>query len=251
MCIRDCTLGGGKIFAGIIAAEILKIGELENDMTQDDKKRAVAEAALAYLSPGGTIGIGTGSTANYFIDALARIKHDVPATVASSLASARRLESHGIRVVDLNSVDSLDIYVDGADESTTERHLIKGGGGALTREKIVAAVAKTFVCIVDDSKLVERLGAFPLPIEVIASARNHVIAQIRQLGGDACLRVDFTTDNGNQILDVHGLDLTDPVAMESTLNQITGTVTNGLFAQRPADLLLVGGTTGVTAHGKR
>ena len=219
-------------------------------MTQDDKKRAVAEAAIAYVKPGDIVGVGTGSTANHFIDALATIKQDVPATVASSVASAQRLAGHGIPVVDLNSVDQLTIYVDGADESTDSLHLIKGGGGALTREKIVAAAARTFICIVDDTKLVDRLGAFPLPVEIIPSARNHVAARLREFGGNPRLREGFITDNGNEILDVHELDISDPVGLENALNQITGAVTNGLFAMRPADVLLIGRPDGVATFGK-
>ena len=218
-------------------------------MTQDEKKQAVARAALEYVETGAVIGVGTGSTANCFIDALADIKHKIDATVASSEESARRLEAHGITVMDLNSVGELAVYVDGADETTRHLHLIKGGGGALTREKIVAAVAKTFVCVVDDTKLVDRLGAFPLPIEVIPMARSHVARTIVQMGGQPELREGFTTDNGNVILDVHNLDIMEPVKMESELNQVTGVVCNGLFARRPADLLLIGGDAGVETMG--
>lgn len=214
-------------------------------MSQDNKKKAVAEAALEYVSQGDIVGVGTGSTANFFIDALAGIKGKIDGTVASSEATAKRLESHGIKVLDLNAVDAVPVYVDGADESTRHRHLIKGGGGALTREKIVAAVAEKFVCIVDDSKVVDRLGAFPLPVEVIPLARGYVGRKIRGLGGNPEWRKDFITDNGNVILDVKNLDILDPPELETELNQITGVVTNGLFARRPADVLLIGGDGGV------
>lgn len=214
-------------------------------MTQDDKKKAVARAALEFVEPGAIVGVGTGSTANYFIDALAEVKHKVDATVASSEESARRLREHGIPVTDLNSVGEIAVYVDGADESTRHLHLIKGGGGALTREKIVAAVAARFVCVVDESKLVDRLGAFPLPVEVIPMARSYVARRIVRMGGQPELREGFTTDNGNVILDVHNLEILEPARTESELNQITGVVCNGLFAQRPADVLLVGRDSGV------
>lgn len=209
-------------------------------MTQDEKKQAVAKAALEFVETGTVVGVGTGSTANYFIDALAEIKHKVEATVASSEDSARRLETHGIPVTDLNSVAELSVYVDGADETTRHLCLIKGGGGALTREKIVAAVARKFVCVVDDTKLVDRLGAFPLPVEVIPMARSQVARAIVHMGGQPELRAGFTTDNGNVILDVHNLDIMEPAKLESDLNQITGVVCNGLFARRPADVLLIG-----------
>ena len=214
-------------------------------MSQDDKKKAVARAALDYIRAGDVVGVGTGSTANHFIDALADIKSKLDGTVASSEATAERLKSHGIQVLELNAADNVDIYVDGADESTRHRHLIKGGGGALTREKIVAAVAKQFVCIVDDSKLVDRLGEFPLPVEVVPLARSYVARQIRGIGGNPSWREGFVTDNGNVILDVGNFDITDPPALESELNQITGVVSNGLFARRPADVLLVGTDAGV------
>ena len=213
-------------------------------MSQDKKKKEVAEAALEYVD-GGVIGVGTGSTANFFIDALAGIKSRLDGAVASSDATAERLKSHGIRVLDLNTVDDLPVYVDGADEATRHRQLVKGGGGALTREKIVAAVAKKFVCIIDDSKMVERLGAFPLPMEVIPLARSYVARRIRALGGQPEWRKDFVTDNGNVILDVRNLDIVDPPELESELNQIAGVVTNGLFARRPADVLLIGTGGGV------
>ncbi len=214
-------------------------------MTRDDMKKMAAEAALEYVEAGTVVGVGTGSTANHFIDALARIKHKIDGAVASSEATAQRLQSHGIPVLDLNAVDELPLYVDGADESNKYLHLIKGGGGALTREKIVAAVSRTFVCIADDSKLVDVLGAFPLPIEVIPMARSYVARQLLQRGGRPVLREGFVTDNGNQILDVHNLEILDPVQLESELNQIVGIVTNGLFARRPADVLLLGTEQGV------
>ena len=205
----------------------------------------MAEAAIAYLEPGSVIGVGTGSTANLFIDALGKVAARVEGAVASSEASAERLRRVGIPVLDLNLVDDLPVYVDGADEATRHLHLLKGGGGALTREKIVAAVARRFVCIVDDSKLVDRLGAFPLPVEVIPLARSYVARRLVALGGQPRLRAGFVTDNGNEILDVHGMDIREPVALEGELNQITGVVCNGLFARRPADVLLVAGANGV------
>ena len=214
-------------------------------MTQDDKKKAVARAALEFVESGTIVGVGTGSTANYFIDALAEVKHKVDASVASSEESARRLRAHGIPVTDLNSVSEMAVYVDGADESTRNLHLIKGGGGALTREKIVAAVAARFVCVVDESKLVDRLGAFPLPVEVIPMARSYVARRIVRMGGQPELRQGFTTDNGNVIVDIHNLDILEPARLETELNQITGVVCNGLFAQRPADILLIGRDSGV------
>ena len=214
-------------------------------MTQDEKKQAVARAALEFVETGTVVGVGTGSTANYFIDALAEIKHKVDGAVASSEESARRLAAHGIMVLDLNGVSELSVYVDGADETTRNLYLIKGGGGALTREKIVAAVASRFVCMVDDSKLVDRLGAFPLPVEVIPMARSYVARRIVRLGGYPELRDGFTTDNGNIILDVHNLDILEPPKIEAELNQIAGVVCNGLFAQRPADVLLLGRDSGV------
>ncbi|MEY4640591.1 MAG: ribose-5-phosphate isomerase RpiA, partial [Pseudomonadota bacterium] len=191
------------------------------------------------------VGVGTGSTANFFIDELAALKNDICATVASSEESARRLKAHGIQVVDLNSVAQIDVYVDGADECNEYLQLIKGGGAALTREKIVAAVAKEFVCIADESKLVPVLGKFPLPVEVIPMARSHVARQIVKLGGDPVWRQNVVTDNGNIILDVHNMSIVDPRALEAELNQITGVVTNGLFALRPANLLLLATAQGV------
>ena len=215
-------------------------------MTQDELKKAVAQAAIEYVEPDTYIGVGTGSTANHFIDALASIKGKLKGAVASSQATAERLQTHGIEVLDLNSVDQLSVYIDGADEANPHLHLIKGGGGALTREKIVLAVAKQFVCIADDSKKVPVLGQFPLPIEVIPMARSYVAREIvKRFGGEPVLRDGFTTDNGNVILDVHGLEITDPVAMENELNGIVGTVTNGLFAVRPADVFLCGTAQGV------
>jgi len=214
-------------------------------MSQNEKKKAVAEAALEYVSQGDIVGVGTGSTANFFIDALAGIKGRIDGTVASSEATAKRLKAQGIQVLDLNAVNAVPVYVDGADEATRNRYLIKGGGGALTREKIVAAVAEKFVCIIDDSKIVDRLGAYPLPVEVIPLARSYVARKIRGLGGNPEWRKDFITDNGNVILDVKNLDIINPPELESELNQITGVVTNGLFARRPADALLVGKDGGV------
>lgn len=214
-------------------------------MTQDEMKQAVAKAAIDYVEVGTIIGIGTGSTANFFIDELAKIKHQIEGAVASSVASAERLEGHGIEVLDLNSVSEISVYVDGADESNKYLHLIKGGGGALTREKIVAAVSKKFVCIADESKLVDVLGQFPLPVEVIPMARSYVAREIAKLGGQPVLREGFTTDNGNVILDVHNMEIMEPVKLEETLNHITGVVTNGLFARRPADVLLLGTQDGV------
>ena len=214
-------------------------------MNRNEKKRAVAEAALEFVVPGELVGVGTGSTANAFADALATVRGRIDGAVASSDATAARLAGHGIRVVDLNSAGELPVYVDGADEATRHRHLVKGGGGALTREKIVAAAARTFVCVVDDSKIVDRLGRFPLPVEVIPMARSLVARALVRLGGRPERRDGFVTDNGNEILDVHGLDILDPPALESELNHIAGAVTNGLFARRGADVVLVGTGAGV------
>jgi ribose 5-phosphate isomerase A len=216
-------------------------------MTQDEMKQAVARAAIDYVK-GGIIGVGTGSTANYFIDELARIKGRIDGTVASSEATASRLKGHGIPVFDLNGVGQLDLYVDGADEITRHFHMIKGGGGALTREKIVAACARTFICVADQTKLVDVLGRFPLPVEVIPMARSYVARELVKLGGQPKLREGFTTDNGNVILDVHGLSILDPVDLESEINQLTGVVTNGLFARRGADVLLLGTESGITTY---
>lgn len=214
-------------------------------MNQDEMKQAVARAALEHVVPNTIIGVGTGSTANFFIDALAEIKHTIEGTVASSEASAQRLRSHGIEVLDLNSVSQISVYVDGADETNRYAHLVKGGGGALTREKIVAAVADRFVCIVDETKIVDYLGAFPLPIEVIPMARSYVARQLAKMGGRPVYREGFVTDNGNVILDIHDLEIMEPTKFERQLNDITGVVTNGLFALRPADVVLVGTPTGV------
>lgn len=214
-------------------------------MTPEEKKQQVAKAALEHVVLGTIIGVGTGSTANCFIDALAGIKGKIEGTVASSEASAKRLRDHGIPVFDLNAVDEISVYIDGADESNHHLHLIKGGGGALTREKIVAAASGRFVCIADDSKLVDTLGAFPLPIEVIPMARSYVAREIVKLGGQPVLREGFITDNGNIILDVHHWQIDEPVKIETQLNQIVGVVTNGLFAARPADILLLGSDNGV------
>jgi len=216
-----------------------------NIMTQDEQKRAVAQAAIQYVPAGGVVGVGTGSTANYFIDELAKIKHKIEGAVASSEATTQRLNGHGIEVIDLNRVNVLPVYVDGTDEITEYLSMIKGGGGALTREKIVAAVAKKFICIADQSKLVKVLGKFPLPVEVIPMARSYVAREITRLGGQPVLRQGFTTDNGNIILDVHGLQILKPVELEATLNHITGVVTNGLFAKRGADVLLLGTNEGI------
>ncbi|MDM8560917.1 ribose-5-phosphate isomerase RpiA [Candidatus Parabeggiatoa sp. HSG14] len=214
-------------------------------MTPDEKKQQVAKAALEYVVEDTIIGIGTGSTANYFVDALATIKHKIEGTVASSNATAERLKSNGIPVLDINGVDEISVYIDGTDESNRYLHLIKGGGGALTREKIVAAVSKRFVCIADDSKLVDMLGKFPLPIEVIPMAQSYVARELVKLGGKPVWREGFITDNGNVILDVHNLQIMEPVKLETQLNEITGVVTNGLFAARPADVLLLGSDKGV------
>jgi ribose 5-phosphate isomerase A len=214
-------------------------------MDKEKQKRDAAQAALDYVTEGAVIGVGTGSTANHFIDALARAKSRVAGAVASSGATAARLRAAGIAVVDLNSVETLPIYVDGADEIDPQLHLIKGGGGALTREKIVAAVAQKFICIADRSKLVEVLGVFPLPVEVIPMAASHVARQLVRLGGKAALRPGVTTDNGNVILDVSGLRITRPVELETEINQIAGVVTNGLFARRAADVVVLGGADGV------
>ena len=216
--------------------------------TQDELKQQVAQAAVAYVKEG-VIGVGTGSTANFFIEELAKVKHKIEGAVASSEATAQRLRGHGIQVFDLNAVDSLDIYVDGADEITEHLHMLKGGGGALTREKIVAAVAKTFICICDETKYVPVLGKFPLPVEVLPMAKSYVARELVKLGGQPKLR-DFTTDNGNVILDVFGLNILDPLAMEAKINQIVGVVTNGLFAARPANVLLLATADGVKTYKK-
>lgn len=214
-------------------------------MTQDELKQAVARAALAYVIEGQIVGVGTGSTARLFIDALAEMKDRISGAVASSEDTKKRLEGHGIKVFDLNDVARIPVYIDGADEINSEMHMIKGGGGALTREKIVAAVASKFVCIVDRSKLVEVLGTFPLPVEVIPMARAYVTRELTRIGGRPLLRDGFVTDNGNLVLDVHGLQILDPVALETRINQIVGVVSNGLFACRPADVCLLGTGNGV------
>jgi len=214
-------------------------------MTQDELKQAVAREAIKHVVEDAVIGVGTGSTANFFIDELARIKGRIAGAVASSDRSAERLKGHGIRLFELNSVNELPVYIDGADEVTEHLAMVKGGGGALTREKIVAAVARKFVCIADESKLVPVLGKFPLPVEVIPMARAYVARQMVKLGGQPELRANFTTDNGNVVLDVRGLTILNPAELEATINNIAGVVTNGLFARRGADVLLLGAKTGV------
>ncbi|MFM2397597.1 MAG: hypothetical protein RLZZ144_847 [Pseudomonadota bacterium] len=214
-------------------------------MSQDDLKRAVAQAAIQYVPMDCIVGVGTGSTANFFIDELGKIKHKIRGAVASSEASAKRLQSYGIEVLSLNEAGDLPVYVDGADEITKHMHMLKGGGGALTREKIVAAASKKFICLCDSSKLVNVLGRFPLPIEVIPMARSYIAREVIKLGGQPKLREGFTTDNGNIILDVHNLEIMNPVDLETKLNHLAGVVTNGLFARRPADVLLLGTPDGV------
>ena len=213
-------------------------------MSQNDMKKAAGEAALEYIKAGDIVGVGTGSTVNFFIDALATIKNKIDGAVSSSEASTERLKSHGIQVFDLNEVNELNVYVDGADEVTKHMYMVKGGGGALTREKIVAAVAKEFVCIVDDTKLVDVMGNFPLPVEVIPMARSYVAREIVKMGGQPVYREGFVTDNGNHILDVQGLQIIDPPKLETELNQLVGVVTNGLFAHRGANVVLMGQTDG-------
>jgi ribose 5-phosphate isomerase A len=220
-------------------------------MTQDELKQAVAREAIKHVVEDAVVGVGTGSTANFFIDELAKIKARVPGAVASSDRSAERLKGHGIRLFDLNSVNDLPVYIDGADEVTEHLTMIKGGGGALTREKIVAAVARKFVCIADESKLVPVLGRFPLPVEVIPMARAYVARQMVKLGGQPQLREGFTTDNGNIVLDVRGLSILNPVELEASINNIPGVVTNGLFARRGADVLLLGTKTGVRSIARK
>ncbi len=219
-------------------------------MTQDDLKKAVAQAALKHVVEDKVVGVGSGSTVNMFIDALAAIKGRIEGAVAASEASAERLKKHGIRVFDLNSVNELPVYFDGADEITENLHMIKGGGGALTREKIVAAVAQRFVCLCDASKLVPVLGRFPLPVEVIPMARSHVGRELLRRGGHPVLRENYKTDNGNLVIDCHGLTIMDPPQLEGELNNVAGVVTNGLFARRPADLLLLAEPSGVRVLGK-
>lgn len=212
---------------------------------QDELKRQAAEAALDFIEPNTIVGVGTGSTVNYFIDALAARKHDLEGAVSSSEASTARLKAHGIEVLELNHVADLPVYIDGADEIDAHLRMVKGGGGALTREKIIAAVADKFICIVDSSKVVGRLGAFPIPVEVVPMARSYVAREIVKLGGDPVWRQGVTTDNGNVILDVHNFDIVDPVQLEQQLNGIVGVVTNGLFAQRGADIALIAGSNGI------
>lgn len=213
--------------------------------TQDELKRQAAEAALDFIEPNTIVGVGTGSTVNYFIDALAARKHDLEGAVSSSEASTARLKAHGIEVLELNHVADLPVYIDGADEIDAHLRMVKGGGGALTREKIIAAVADKFICIVDSSKVVGRLGAFPIPVEVVPMARSYVAREIVKLGGDPVWRQGVTTDNGNVILDVHNFDIVDPVQLEQQLNGIVGVVTNGLFAKRGADIALIAGSNGI------
>ncbi len=220
-------------------------------MDRDAMKKAAAEAALDYIEYGDIVGVGTGSTADHFIDALAGIKAKLDGAVASSEASAQRLQQLGIPVLDLNTTGDLRIYVDGTAEATRHLHLIKGGGGALTREKIVAEASEKFVCIADDSKLVDVLGSFPLPVEVIPMAQSLVGRNIVKLGGVPVLRDGFITDNGNIIIDIQGLNIVDPVAMEAELNKIPGVVTNGLFARKPADLLILGGGEGISTLSRK
>ena len=215
-------------------------------MTQDEMKLEVARAAIKYVVPNSIIGVGTGSTANFFIDELATIKDTISGAVASSIATSERLQSHGIEIIDLNIVKEISVYIDGADESDRALNLIKGGGGALTREKIVAAVADKFICIADESKLVSVMGNFPLPVEVIPMSVSYVKKQIsKSIGGSPIIREGFTTDNGNLILDVHGLKIENPKTLENKLNNIVGVVTSGLFANRGADILLLGTPNGV------
>jgi len=217
-------------------------------MSQDAKKKEVAKAAITYIDDDTIVGVGTGSTVNFFIEELAKIKGRIEGAVSSSEASEELLKQHNIPVLALNSVIEIPVYVDGADEATQHRHLIKGGGGALTREKIVAAASRQFVCIIDDSKMVPTLGAFPLPVEVIPMAQSYVARQIAKLGGQPVLREGFTTDNGNIIIDVNNMKIENPLELEQQLNQIVGVVTNGLFAHRPADILLIASDNGVTTQ---
>ncbi|MDH4022623.1 MAG: ribose-5-phosphate isomerase RpiA [Gammaproteobacteria bacterium] len=214
-------------------------------MDKNNRKQSVARAALEFIKPGTALGVGTGSTVNYFIDELERFRGDLAAVVASSRATESRLRARGLAVKELDEVGDLDLYVDGADEANKHFHLIKGGGGALTREKVVAASSRKFVCIIDDSKWVATLGKFPLPVEVIPMARSYVARQFVKLRGQPVWRKNFTTDNGNQILDVHKLQITNPAELEARLNQIPGIVTVGLFANRPADVILIAGESGV------
>ena len=213
-------------------------------MNADELKRQAAETALEHLPDSGVIGVGTGSTVNHFIDALAKVKGRFDGAVSSSEASTERMKQRGIQVLDLNATGGLEVYVDGADEANRALHLIKGGGGALTREKIIAAASRKFICIADESKVVDVLGAFPLPVEVIPMARSYVARELVALGGTPMLREDFVTDNGNLILDVHGLEIMEPMKLETQINQLAGVVTVGIFAHRPADLLILGTEAG-------
>ena len=213
-------------------------------MNQDELKRQAAEKALEFLPDSGILGVGTGSTVNHFIDLLAPIKGRFDGAVSSSEASSKRLQAIGMQVLDLNSAGELEVYVDGADESNHQLHLIKGGGGALTREKIIAAASKKFVCIADASKLASVMGEFPLPVEVIPMARSYVARELVKLGGTPQWRDDFVTDNGNLILDVHDLEIMEPMKLEAKINNIVGVVTVGLFAHRPADVLILGSEDG-------
>ena len=214
-------------------------------MSQELMKKAAAESAISFVIPGSIVGVGTGSTTNHFIDLLGDIRQDVEGAVASSIATEERLKRCGIPILDLNSAGTLPIYVDGADEATKDKYLIKGGGGALTREKIIAAASSTFVCIIDETKLVGYLGRFPLPIEVIPMARSYVARELIKIGGQPKLRQGFETDNGNIIIDIVNFEVLDPVSVERQINQIAGVVTVGLFARRSADILLVGKNDGV------
>ena len=218
-------------------------------LNQDELKKQAALAALEYIKPGMIVGVGTGSTVNHFIDGLATIKHQIEGAVSSSNASTERLRKYGITVFNLNEVSEIPVYVDGADETNQYLQLIKGGGGALTREKIIAHLAKTFICIADESKLVPMLGKFPLPIEVIPMARSMIARELVKLGGNPVYRDDFVTDNGNQILDVHNLEIMEPAKLEAQLNNLPGIVTVGIFAIRPADVLILAGKDGVRKIG--
>ena len=222
---------------------------MSTTLNQDELKKQAALAALEYIKPGMIVGVGTGSTVNHFIDGLATIKHQIEGAVSSSNASTERLRKHGIQVLSLNEVSELPVYVDGADEANQYLQLIKGGGGALTREKIIAQLAKTFVCIADESKLVPMLGKFPLPIEVIPMARSMIARELVKLGGNPVYRDDFVTDNGNQILDVHNLEIMEPAKLEAQLNNLPGIVTVGIFAIRPADVLILASKDGVRKIG--
>ena len=217
-------------------------------MSQDNKKRNVAKAAIEYIKNSTIIGVGTGSTVNFFVEELAKNKGLIEGAVSSSIATEKLLKDNNIPVVTLNSVTELSVYIDGADEATKNKHLIKGGGGALTREKIIAAASKEFICIIDDSKLVPLLGSFPLPVEVIPMAQSYVAREIVKIGGQPELRQDFQTDNGNIILDIHNLKIENPIELENQLNQITGVVTNGLFAKRSADTLLIAKDDGIIKY---